>query len=151
MRAPLPNDPARPNGALDELLAALSAPLKFLAAAPPAAAARTHLPTATFIQRAQALLPQVPPGPVRHDLEALCAELAAYEGAAVEHGERCRTLPRTGRGLPAAPRAPIRTPSQRRAQPLPALFEGTVDTWQAGPSEQAPKKWGLLRANGNVC
>jgi ATP-dependent DNA helicase RecG len=86
----------RANRRLEELLAALAAPLKFLAGASAAAAARTYLPAATFLERARALLPHLPPGPVRHDLEALCAALTAYEASTPEqrqaHAERCRTL-----------------------------------------------------------
>jgi len=62
----------------------LSGPLQFLTGAPAEAAARTRFPTASFVSRAQGLLQRLQPGPVRHDLSALCTRLAAYEAAPAE-------------------------------------------------------------------
>lgn len=140
-----PSDRPRAAGALEEFLAALSAPLNFLAAAPTDAAARTHLPTASFIQRAQALLQQLPPGPRRHDVESLCAELAAYEGSTLEqrraHAERCRVLvERLQHGSPEVV-PPYQRTAGNVAEHLKALEQSAQFLRGVGPrrSEQLKK------------
>ena len=81
---------------LSSFLSAVASPLNFLAHAPAEAAARTRLPCEALVARGQALLHSVRDARVRQDLESLCRELAAYEGATPEqkagHLSRCRTL-----------------------------------------------------------
>jgi len=94
--------------ALDDFLAAVSAPLKFLASAPAGAAARTRLPAGALAARGRALLRGVHDARVRVDLQALCQELQSYETAAPEQRsasvERCRALvERLRRGGPDEP------------------------------------------------
>ena len=81
---------------LDDLVAALTPPLQFLAHAPPDTAARAHVPLRHFAARAEALLQSVQDHRLRAALQSLTEELMACENAAAEekraHFDRCRTL-----------------------------------------------------------
>ena len=143
--SPRSSEPAGAGEALEAFLAALSAPLKFLAHAPAEAAARTYFPTATFIIRAQALLQRCHPGQLRHDLESLCTALAAYDGTAPEqrraHVERCRVLvERLQHGSPETLPAYQRT-TGNVAEHLKALGQAAQFLRGVGPrrSEQFKK------------
>jgi ATP-dependent DNA helicase RecG len=81
---------------LDAFLAAVRAPLEFLAHAPPAAAARTHIPAAALAARGRELLGRLGEERLRARLDELCAEIERYPQASPqERGDvvrRCRAV-----------------------------------------------------------
>ena len=98
---------------IDDFLNALSSPLNFLAQAPAEAAARTRLPSHQLALQAQTLARTAGDADLRRDLEALSAELSAYDTTAPAERrasvDRCRTLiERVRRGV-----SPAATPYQR--------------------------------------
>jgi len=66
----------------DEFLKAVTAPLEFLAAASPEAAARTRLPSRQLAAQAESLARSVAGPGQRQALEALAAELSGFDGVA---------------------------------------------------------------------
>ncbi len=134
--------------ALADFLAALSPPLNFLANASADAASRTRLPAQALAARGRALLPGFQHGPVRQDLESLCAELAAYDAAAADqrraHVERSRALvERLRHGSPeVAP--PYRRSTGQPGDHLQALAQSAQFVRGVGPrrAEQL-KKFGI--------
>jgi ATP-dependent DNA helicase RecG len=109
---PPPRSEAAPADSIEQFLAAVVPPLNFLATANAQAAARTRLPSRDFAARGTALLGRLADPEVRGDLQALCAELSAYETAPVarkrRHVERCRVLVEKLRHAGARQRAPYR-------------------------------------------
>jgi RecG wedge domain len=81
---------------LAQFLDAVRRPLEFLAAAPPAAAARTRLPGRALAARGRALRSRLADEPRRIQLDALCANLERLEDAGpaerVPLGSECRRL-----------------------------------------------------------
>jgi ATP-dependent DNA helicase RecG len=133
---------------LDDFLAAVSAPLSFLASAPTDTATRTRLPSQALAARGRALLCSVSDRRVWADLEALCQELQAYEAAAPAqrraHVDRCRTLvERLRHGSPEQPAAYRRTTGDP-VEHLKALSQSAQFVRGVGPrrAEQF-KKFGI--------
>jgi ATP-dependent DNA helicase RecG len=122
---------------IDEFLSALSSPLNFLAQAPAAALARTKLPCHQFAKQAQALAHNARDAGVRRDLEALSAELCAYDTAVPEQRrasvERCRTLIERLRCGRTAPSATYHRSSGDPAEHLKALSQSAQFVRGVGP------------------
>jgi ATP-dependent DNA helicase RecG len=134
--APAPRA-STPAAALDEFLSALSAPLNFLAGASAEAAARTRLPSQAFARRAQSLLRDVPDGPARRVLQALCAELSSIDATAPderrERVERCRALIVRLREAPLHETPPYRRTSGHPMDHLKALSQSVQFVRGVGP------------------
>ncbi|MFQ5666519.1 MAG: ATP-dependent DNA helicase RecG [Candidatus Binatia bacterium] len=133
--------------ALDAFLAAVSAPLSFLAAAA-AAAPRTRVPARALAHRGRVLLQRLSNSRQRSDLQALCDELIALDAALPvqrhAHVERCRVLvDRIRRGSPEDV-PPYRSSSSPAAEDLQALAQPVQFVPGVGPrlAEQL-KKFGI--------
>lgn len=74
------SEPDHAREPLEGFVAALSAPLNFLATAPAETAARTKFPSRQFAARASALLSSAADAGLRGDLQALCDALSGYDG-----------------------------------------------------------------------
>ncbi|HVO23863.1 MAG TPA: ATP-dependent DNA helicase RecG [Candidatus Margulisiibacteriota bacterium] len=122
---------------IDDFLSALSSPLNFLAHAPVDAVVRTTLPSHQFARRAQALALNARDAGVRRDLEALSAELIAYETAAPEQRratvDRCRALIERLRCGSDAPGATYQCSSGDPAEQLKALSQSAQFVRGVGP------------------
>src|SRR5262249_35972846 len=118
---------AAPPDPVGEFLAALSAPLNFLAGAPVAAVARTQFPAQAFAARRQALLRQVQNAPLRKHLQALCTVLSGYTAASPPQQradiQHCRELVERIRAMSGGPPPVYRRSAAAVAEDLIALAQ----------------------------
>lgn len=96
----VPRDHTQNVASLDDFVAALRRPLEFLLNAPPATAARTHLPGAALALRARALADAFAGDRRRSILESLAQQLESFESASPDQrGPLARELWEALRGL----------------------------------------------------
>lgn len=135
---------------LAEFVGALTAPLSFLAHAPPQTAARTQFPAAAMAQRARLLIAALPNIHQRLALEALCATLDAI--AAADPAQRPPLLQRCRQQLeavqhprPQAPPPPYRRTTGDPTEDLETLAQAAQFVRGVGPRRGDQfKKFGIV-------